>query len=153
MIEIKMTGTLPTFDSSQLGKTFEEISEMMFKSVHRNFDFEGRPTPWEPLKYSRQETPLVLSGRLRNSIYQKSDESSAEVGVPSSIPYAFIHNFGGVINHPGTQNGFGKGIPIPPHPIRIPKREYMMFQDEDIQDILNKFGNDMTVKFFKPVAI
>lgn len=155
MIEISMTGTLPTFDESALEQTMEDIADVMFRSVHRNFDLEGgsKQGPWPPLKYSRQETPLVLSGRMRNSIYKQNDKYSAEVGVPDSIEYAGIHNFGGTINHPGTSNGFGRGIKIPPHSIRIPQREFILFQDEDVQDILNMIGNDLTVKFFKPEPI
>lgn len=43
----------------------------------------------------------------------------------SKLPYAAIHEYGGVIDHPGTANGFGKGIPIPAHGIPMPKRAYL----------------------------
>jgi hypothetical protein len=40
--------------------------------------------------------------------------------------YARIHQYGGTINWPGTANGWGRGIKIPPHQIRIPKRLFVM---------------------------
>ena len=43
----------------------------------------------------------------------------------SKLPYAAIHEYGGDINHPGTKNGFGKGIEIPAHRIDMPKRSYL----------------------------
>lgn len=43
----------------------------------------------------------------------------------SKIPYAAIHEYGGTIDHPGTDNGFGRGIPIPAHGIPMPKRSYL----------------------------
>jgi len=48
----------------------------------------------------------------------------------TDLIYAGIHNKGGVINHPGTKNGFGAGITIPPHNITIPKREFLRIRDE-----------------------
>lgn len=43
----------------------------------------------------------------------------------SKIPYAAIHEYGGTIDHPGTSNGFGRGIPIPAHGIPMPQRSYL----------------------------
>ncbi len=43
----------------------------------------------------------------------------------SKVEYAAIHEYGGTIDHPGTSNGFGKGIPIPAHGIPMPKRSYL----------------------------
>ena len=43
----------------------------------------------------------------------------------SKAPYAAIHEYGGTIDHPGTSNGFGRGIPIPAHGIPMPKRSYL----------------------------
>ena len=43
----------------------------------------------------------------------------------SKVPYAAIHEYGGTIDHPGTDNGFGRGIPIPAHGIPMPKRSYL----------------------------
>lgn len=48
----------------------------------------------------------------------------------TDLVYAGIHNTGGTINHPGTKNGFGKGITIPPHNIKIPQREFLVIRDK-----------------------
>lgn len=73
---------------------------------------------------------FVRSGNLYRSFTKgnplnilKSTSKGVEFG--SKVPYAAIHEYGGVINHPGTKNGFGKGIPIPPHSIPIPQRSYL----------------------------
>jgi len=73
---------------------------------------------------------FVRSGDLYRSFTKgnpanilKSTGKGVEFG--SKVPYAAIHEYGGVINHPGTKNGFGKGIPIPPHTINMPARPYL----------------------------
>lgn len=57
----------------------------------------------------------------------------------TNLVYAAIHNSGGTISHPGTKNGFGRGILIPPHSITIPKREFLIIRDiwkEKIQEFM-----------------
>lgn len=49
----------------------------------------------------------------------------------TDLSYAGIHNNGGVIQHPGTDRGFGiPGLKIKPHPINIPKREFLFLAEE-----------------------
>lgn len=56
----------------------------------------------------------------------------------TSLPYAGIHNTGGTIRFPGTNKGFGiKGLKIPAHDIKIPKRKYLYIQDEWMGKINN----------------
>jgi phage gpG-like protein len=50
----------------------------------------------------------------------------------SNLPYAGPHNLGAIIHHPGTDNGWGRGIYIPPHDIEIPQREYLMVPDPEL---------------------
>ena len=45
--------------------------------------------------------------------------------------YARIHQYGGDIDWPGTFNGFGKGIAIPPHVITIKKRLFVYEEYEE----------------------
>lgn len=76
----------------------------------------------------------------------KSTSKGVEFG--SKVPYAAIHEYGGVINHPGTKNGFGKGIPIPPHSIPIPQRPYLApalkaFEEDGL--------NPLVYKVFAPI--
>lgn len=61
----------------------------------------------------------------------------------SKIPYAAIHEYGGTIDHPGTNNGFGRGIPIPAHGIPIPKRSYLQpaikaFEEQALEALVIK---------------
>lgn len=76
------------------------------------------------------------------------DMKALTVSVGSQLKYARIHNEGGVIMHPGSTNGFGRGIKIPPHKIDIPKRNFTDWNAKDqsnlektlkntIQEILN----------------
>lgn len=61
----------------------------------------------------------------------------------SKVPYAAIHEYGGVIDHPGTNNGFGRGIPIPAHGIPMPKRSYLQpaikaFEEQALEALVIK---------------
>lgn len=94
---------------------------------------------------------LRKSGALKNSIGPASptegvppkdgyitfsgDIRRAVVRVGSRLKYAAIHNNGGVINHPGTSNGFGRGIKIPPHKIRIPRRNFTDWSQQDNKNL------------------
>ena len=82
---------------------------------------------------------------------QRKGPNSAQYFFASK--YAAIHQFGGVIEWPGTFNGFGKGIPIPPHEIAIPKRLYILEEfseyghamiskniDQQIDKLFSKLG-------------
>ena len=60
--------------------------------------------------------PGVVSGDLRRGVSYKIDYHAAHIGVLADIPYAAIHEFGGVI----TQHRGGKT-----QTIRIPKRSYI----------------------------
>lgn len=76
----------------------------------------------------------------------KSTGKGVEFG--SKVPYAAIHEYGGVINHPGTKNGFGKGIPIPPHTINMPARPYLApalkaFEEDGLEPLM--------IKVFAPI--
>lgn len=53
----------------------------------------------------------------------------------TDLKYAAIHNYGGIIKHPGTTKGFGKNMKIPPHNIDMPKREYLLVKDKWMKQI------------------
>lgn len=70
----------------------------------------------------------------------------------SKIPYAAIHEYGGTIDHPGTSNGFGRGIPIPPHGIPMPKRSYLApaikaFEEQALEQLVIKAMKPITTLF------
>jgi len=70
----------------------EDFAEYMVRSIHKNFEVGGRPTSWKP---SRSEKTLQDSARLKNSVWQKSNTTSMQVG--SNAKYGRIQHFGGVI--------------------------------------------------------
>lgn len=53
---------------------------------------------------------------------QASDGAGGDLSV---VDLAVVHEFGATIQHPGTPNGFGRGVPIPPHTIEIPERSFI----------------------------
>ena len=70
----------------------------------------------------------------------------------SKVPYAAIHEYGGTIDHPGTSNGFGRGIPIPAHGIPMPKRSYLApaikaFEEQALEQLVIKAMKPITNLF------
>ncbi len=128
--------------SRDLSDPLNSIKNLLLSSISQNFDDEGRPKAWEDLaestkkrrrKQNKWPGPILsVSGQLASSVTAQVDGNSILVG--SAKPYARIHDLGGEINHPGTSNGFGRGINIPAHTITIPQREYLLFQDEDLRE-------------------
>lgn len=93
---------------------------------------------------------LRRKGTLKNSIAPSShsgtagpqgyvrtegDYSNPVVTVGTNVKYARIHNEGGIINHPGSNNGFGRGIKIPAHKIPMPKRNFTDWTEEDMKSL------------------
>lgn len=78
---------------------------------------------------------LQVTGLLRNSVTTVGAAHNIYRAEPgkltwgTDLKYAGIHNRGGVLHDPGTKNGFGKGIKIPPHDIPIPKRCFLYLQE------------------------
>ena len=67
---------------------------------------------------------MVRTGNLRRSwnVRRRLEGKDTVVSLGTATKYAAAHQFGMTIKHPGTHNGFGRGIPIPPHDIKMPKR-------------------------------
>ena len=84
---------------------------------------------------------LMDTGVLRNSLtnagapYSLAAISGNEIVVGTNVPYAAIQNFGGTIQNPGTENGFGIGIHIKPYTITIPARPFIGFGDSDEKEV------------------
>lgn len=99
----------------------------------------------------------VKSGALRNSIYARIYSSKnrvlLSVGSRGDVPYAALHNYGGVVQHPGVSSDkvvvfrdkggskvFSRGIS--PHSIPIPERNFVESTIDDskgelIQDLID----------------
>ena len=102
---------------------------------------------------------MIDIGNLRASFEIRSDENSATVY--TNIAYAAIHNFGGEIKREAkvrpiffkkykrgkvrfskeSKTTFGKKVSFGAYTITIPKREFMLVQEEDWPDIRNKLSD------------
>lgn len=147
MLTTEIIGTLPTINSN-LAESMRWAGNLMLDSVRKNFMAAGRPDKW-PQKKDGSRSFLFQSGDLLRSIQMRSDATSATVSISTrDVPYAAIHNFGGVIKHPGSSKfqvfHIGGAVVFThgtkPHDIHIPQRQYMMFQEEDRRAILERIG-------------
>ena len=79
------------------------IGEIVRTSVVKNFEAEGRPTPWKKSRRAIKEGGRTLTrrGRLMNSITAKAGPASVDIG--TNVIYARIHNLGGEIKHPARE--------------------------------------------------
>jgi phage gpG-like protein len=70
----------------------------------------------------------VQTGNLRRSwvVGVERDIGSTVVTLGTATKYARAHQFGTIIKHPGSSNGFGKGIKIPAHEVKMPKRLHIL---------------------------
>jgi len=141
--QVTITGNLPNVNAD-FAEQMGLIGQLLFDSITQNFIDGGRPDQWEPLK-AGGKSHLIQSGALVESLQMTSDQNSAMVSVDTNqIPYAAIHNFGGTIQHPGSNKfqafeydgGMVFTWKTKPHKIRIPQRQFMLFQQEDKQKIL-----------------
>jgi phage gpG-like protein len=141
------------------------VQAIVAQAIADNFDQDG--PGWQPLssKYMRSEIVRVLKkkrardaffqGEAIRRILQKTGllkKSVTTPGAPGNVcqvvgtkliwgtdlVYAGIHNYGGTVQNPGTDNGFGCGIKIPPHAIKIPQREFLVIH-EKWQRMLEEF--------------
>ena len=121
-------GRLPsiTVDWSAL---MQDTSKMMEEEWIANFNTSGHGR-WPVLKKTGEDSHLGKPGPLFQSKTVSFDETSATVAWGDGIVYAAIHQFGGTIQHPGSdklQAFEYEGHMIfthytKPHRIRIPKR-------------------------------
>lgn len=86
-------------------------------------------------KILQDDRVLLQSFTIQGAPQQETSTNGDEVFLGSNVEYAAIHNFGGTIKHPGTDNGFGRGIKISPHNINIPQRQFDHFTSQDIAEI------------------
>lgn len=137
-----------------------DISALMLSQRLEVFDTEN-DGQWAPLsvqayrarlskvpsKNRRKKNAVKIlqdSGVLRQSFTSASGPGSSQkevevtddmARIATHVEYAAIHNYGGTIKHPGTKNGFGRGISIPAHSITIPARPFDQFREKDKQEI------------------
>ena len=115
-------------------EVFGEVGLMLDASIFQNFIDGGRPSTWQE-KADGSPSFLMKTGALVNSRVMESGSDFARVYFDTElIPYAAIHNFGGTIVF--KTKGYS---------IEMPKRQYLLFQEEDKSAILKKIANAMFV--------
>lgn len=138
------------------------------RSIVKNFEQGGRPTPWKKSikkkKYKGTKT-LVISGMLKNvdSVANYEESSVTLTTNPAARAYARIHQEGGTINMPVRKLRFRdkryksgevktvfaskkhKKIKMikeaRAYTITIPPRPYMVIPQEDINEMIRKIQN------------
>ena len=103
-IEIKMSGSLPRL--KPMPDIMAELTNVIAQDVLADADAGGNPT-WKPRIFPSGAAQLNYIGR---TLEKSSTENSSSVAWGRGIPYAWIHEKGGTINHPGSTKG-----PIPMH--------------------------------------
>ena len=108
---------------------------LMVGSIDKNFRAEGRPDKWTPLsdmtlsmrrKHGKGAKILQDTGRGKGSIdYKVISNQQVEIG--TDVQYMAAHQTG------GTVKMFGKRT------VKIPKRKFLLFQDEDNKNIVKIF--------------
>ena len=155
------TMVLPDLVDRSAGSGYElyknDVLALMFGQRLEVFESESsNDGPWAQLKLGtevrrirkipkkkRKKGIKILqdNGILRQAMTvpgatgQETTISGDEVGILNSVEYAAAQNFGVKINHPGTNNGFGRGIEIPPHSIEIEARPFDQFTPTHIAEI------------------
>jgi len=89
-----------------------DIADILVASVHENFEQQGRPEPWEPRLDDNPWPILHHTGALESSIHALVTGDSVEVTHDT--------DYGDYLNE-GTS--------------RMPAREFLLIQDEDIDAI------------------
>jgi len=131
MMKIEMEFNIPDLESFTFTDSFEKIAKYLEISLQMNFQDGGRPAKWEPKKKDGSPSHLFMTGALFNSIGSESGIDYAEAGAMRLLPYSFIHQYG----FDGVRKD-GKYM-------RMPIREYILFQDEDIDFCLQTMGDDL----------
>ena len=137
-----------------IGKTSVEY----YKEAFRKKGFDGKPWPALSKRYKpKRGSMMIRSSKLRNSI-KETERTDSKVVISagnSKIPYARIHNEGGVIqraarselfirNRNKANNRFrkgtkaGRGLSFKASQIRIPQRQYMGYAFELNERIIRR---------------
>lgn len=110
------------------------------------------------LRTNKEGTPerriLQKTGTLKNSIAPQGAKghpgpkgvlsfTGDDLVIGTQVAYAAIHNFGGTVNIPEIKNGFGRGIRIRAHSIRIPARPFLegAWNAEDQKELDDTIAN------------
>lgn len=168
MIDVTITGEIPKAQINAR-ESMQRVSKLMDRAIELNFLLGGRPA-WPALK-SGGETPLVSSGRLKNSREYGSGSNFAYVTVGKDLAYARIQREGGVIKVPINNKSRGyfwamwyqtgdekwKNFALSRRSefiIYIPPREYLSIPQQDLFEMLEVIGSGIiTFQFSNSQAV
>ena len=165
--QLMIPGPVNRTDGAVYEQFKRDVLALMFTQRTEVFESErSNDGPWEPLKLGSeirrikkipkkqrkkgfkilQDNRILLqSFTIPGAQFQETITHGDEVSLGTNVEYAAIHNFGGTIKHPGTSNGFGKGIKIPAHKIEMPARPYDQFTEAhvaEIEELSDSYFND-----------
>lgn len=126
---------------SDLTPIMNIAGETIQSSVVENFRAGGRPDKWQESKRAllQDGQTLVDTARLRTSINYKASRNKVAIG--TNVVYAAIHQFGSqqtqnVKQHKRKKKGGGTTTVKPfTRKMNMPKRPFLLVQDEDITEI------------------
>jgi phage gpG-like protein len=136
---------------------YRDIGEIVLSSIQRNFEAGGRPKKWEASKRAEEEggQTLVDKAVLKNSLNVKPGRTFVKIG--TADVRAAVLNFGAEAGSFGTfevqvrehvRKMGGKSHTVKAHARKtklpwgdIPGREFMLVQDEDVDEILATLGD------------
>ena len=136
-------------------KPLRECGLVGLRSIAKTFKAGGRPVRWKPSK--RGGKTLIDTARLMRSITMKAAAKSVTWG--TNVKYAAIHHLGGTIPArtilprrakalrwigPNGTVRFAKKVNIPA--TKIPAREFLVMQDEDMRVFKRIFGDYLVGK-------
>lgn len=148
-VVIKMTG------DREIADYLQSLPSVVRDKITRKWeDMASRVSQRMKEKVSG-EVLNVRTGRLRNSLYARvyvgTEKVTLSFGSRWDVPYASIHEYGGMINHPGVPETQGGVMPmrdkrgviqkfsksVLPHTIWMPKRSYIKSTRDEMVPSIN----------------
>lgn len=133
------------FDKADYVPTLGEFADDL-RDIHQNYflgEFGPSGKDWQPWRWRSPDAPenhptLNVSGRLRDSLVTDNGDhieqtDARELTWGTAVPYAGMHNFGGVSTVPagGLVGRFGGYLP-PGKQIVLPQREHVGIDGEKV---------------------
>lgn len=156
MIETKFTQTGKIEINPDLSDAMLECSMVMHEGILQNLDAGGSPT-WRALAGGGASHLGGRSGSIGQSIWHSSTDTTASAG-GGGLPYSYIHNYGGEIpvtersrnffyamyKDTGDKMWFAMYLKYRVGDrIEMPKREYVTFTDEMVEQIMEKISENI----------
>lgn len=150
-------------------KALNQIGILMMASVDKNFVEQGRPQKWVSLspmtiamRRNKDKSSIKIlqdTGHLRQNIEYKVAEDGSGLSVGTNVNYGKAHQLGGTSRIPARTivpktakvlrfviDGkvvFAKRVKQKARTAIIPRRPFLLFQDEDLENIRDVLIEDL----------